>query len=113
MLSEFEGMNETCHGKEKALPIVAKKHPVIARATRLVSMVLFLVAAWRIVVLIAERGTDARNAPVVLLTSRYSTNALKLPELPSWKAVLSTQDLAFGQQQVAQMVRDRPEMARS
>jgi hypothetical protein len=88
------------------------KRPILARALFLAATLVFLLLTGITGVTIGRRvALSARNSPALLLAAD-STNRFQLPELPPWKTDLSAEDLAFGRQQVAQMVKDRPEMAR-
>jgi hypothetical protein len=58
----------------------------------------------------ARLGADPRNTPENLLANSASIN--KLPPLSELKTNLSAEELAFGEEQMAKMLKDRPELGR-
>jgi hypothetical protein len=57
-----------------------------------------------------EGFSTLRNKPELLLAVGAAADSRRLPEIPDWKTNFSPADLAFGREQVARMVKDRPHM---
>jgi hypothetical protein len=55
---------------------------------------------------------NPRNTPEILLAGKSFESLTNLPELADLTTKLSAADLAFGEQQMAKMVQDRPELTR-
>jgi len=75
-----------------------------------VLFILFCALLW---LTVASRPRfDPRNTPEALLAGVFSESLTNLPELPAFATNLSTVDLAFGEEQMNRMARDRPELTR-
>jgi hypothetical protein len=62
---------------------------------------------------VASRSkVDSRNTPDALLAANSLERLAILSELPELRTNLTAADLAFGEEQMARMVKDRPEFAR-
>jgi hypothetical protein len=75
-----------------------------------VLLLFFCALLW--LTLASHLGFNPRNTPEVLLAGNSFESLTNLPELAELTTNLSAADLAFGEEQMAKMVKDRPEFAR-
>src|SRR5882724_942113 len=102
------GSAEAAEPGPPPLPYTKPNHSRLAGAALVVACFsLVFVLVW-----LANNRPDPRNTPEILLAASPSTNTSDLPQLSEFKTELSSADLAFGEQQVALMVKDRPALAR-
>lgn len=73
-------------------------------------LLLFCSLLW--LTIASRSNVNPRNSPDVLLGSNSFGSPANLPELSDLSTNLSSEDLKFGEEQMARMAKDRPEFAR-